>query len=108
MNEQKLPNSQAVFILGICSIVGSCCCSGIVGLICGIIGLVLYKKDNQLYQSNPEMYATSFTQLSNGRIMCIIGTIIGALGTAYLIFILATVGFSGYMEQIQSIINNAK
>ncbi|WP_435524383.1 CCC motif membrane protein [Chryseobacterium indoltheticum] len=60
MNQQKLPNATAVLVLGIVSIVG-CCCYGVLGLIAGIIGLVLYKKDNALYQSNPTLYSITIT-----------------------------------------------
>ena len=47
MDQQKLPNATAVLVLGILSIV-TCCCYGIPGIVAGIIGLVLYKKDNAL------------------------------------------------------------
>lgn len=77
MNQQKLPNATAVLVLGIVSIV-SCCCYGIPGLITGIIGLVLYKKDNALYQQNPTVYS-DYNNLKTGRILSIIGIILSAL-----------------------------
>lgn len=101
MNQQKLPNAQTVLILGIVAIVGSCCCSGVVGLVCGLIGLNLYKKDNALYLQSPEMYL-DYNNLNTGRILCIIGIVLGALQLAYFIFIMATVGWDGYMEMIQN------
>lgn len=104
---QKLPNAQTVLILGIVSIVGTCCCTGLVGVICGLIGLNKYKTDKILYDQNPSEYS-DFSNLSTGRILCIIGLILGALQLIYTIFILATVGVSGYMEQFEQFKNIGK
>lgn len=101
---QKLPNAQTVLILGIVSIVGTCCCTGLVGIICGLIGLNKYKSDKLLYDSNPSEYS-DFNNLSTGRILCIIGLALGTLQLAYTIFILATVGIDGYMQQIEQFKN---
>jgi len=74
-----LPNATAALVLGIISIVGAFC-YGIVGVICGIIGLVLANKDRKLYQSAPELYSQSSYSSSNaGRICSIIGLILGAI-----------------------------
>ncbi len=104
MEQQKLPNAQTVLILGIVSIVGTCCCTGLVGVICGLIGMNLYKKDKALYDMNPSQY-TDFNNLSTGRILSIIGLILGALQLLYFVFILATMGWDGYMEQMRGITN---
>lgn len=101
MEQQKLPNAQTVLILGIVSIVGTCCCSGLVGIICGFIALNYYKKDNQLYLANPNAY-TDYNNLSTGRILAIVGIVLGALQILYTIYILATLGVDGYMEMIQN------
>lgn len=77
MNQQKLPNATAVLVLGIVSIV-ACCCYALPGIITGIIGLVLYKKDKALYQQNPSLYS-DYNNLNTGRILCIIGIALSAL-----------------------------
>ena len=100
MDFQKLPNSQTVLILGIAAILGSCCCNGIVGIICGIIGLQLYKKDLALYTANPSAYS-DFNNLKTGRILCIIGLVMGILFLAYFAYQIATLGVDGYMQQIE-------
>ncbi|WP_415328462.1 CCC motif membrane protein [Chryseobacterium sp. MMS23-Vi53] len=100
--EQKLPNAQTVLILGIISVVGTCCCTGLIGIICGLIGLSKYKKDKLLYDANPGGYS-DFNNLNTGRILCIIGLCLGGLQILYFIFMLATVGWSGYMEQMQEL-----
>lgn len=77
--QQSLPNATAVLVLGIISIVG-CIFYGIVGLICGIIALVLAKKDRSLYSINPVAYTlSSYKNLNAGRICAIIGTSLSAL-----------------------------
>ncbi|MBW7676731.1 CCC motif membrane protein [Chryseobacterium chendengshani] len=101
---QKLPNAQTVLILGIVSIIGTCCCTGLIGVICGLIGLNKYKSDKVLYDANPTEYS-DFNNLNTGRILCIIGLVLGSLQLLYTIFILATVGVDGYMEQIEQLKN---
>lgn len=101
MEQQKLPNAQTVLILGIVSIVSTCCCTGVVGLICGLIALNMYKKDKALYDANPALY-TDFNNLNTGRILAIIGTVLAALHIVYLIIMFATVGVNGYMEMMQN------
>jgi|SRR5690554_2146195 len=92
----NLPNATAVLILGIISIIG-CCCYGIVGVICGIIGLVLAKKDMALYQQNPTAY-NNFSNLNTGRILCIIGLIISSIAFISNIVMLVMYGFDGIQE----------
>lgn len=97
MNQQKLPNATAVLVLGIVSIVG-CCCYGILGVVAGIIGLVLYKKDNELYQKNPTMYS-DFSNLNTGRILCIIGLVISSLNLIANIVFIAMFGLDALSDQ---------
>jgi hypothetical protein len=101
MIKQKLPHEQTVFILGIVSIVGSCCCFGPVAAIFGIVGLSFYNKDKVLYQSNPEKYGESFNKMNTGKLLNIIGIVLGALATLYFIFQILTLGWDGYLEQIR-------
>lgn len=84
--QRPLPNATAVLVLGIISIVG-CACYGVPGLICGIISLVLAKKDNITYKANPELYSlNSYSNLKAGRVCAIIGTSISAV---FFLFMLA-------------------
>ncbi len=77
--QQNLPNATSVLVLGIISIVGSFC-YGIVGLICGIIGLVLANRDRKLYKEAPELYSQSSYGTSNaGRTCAIIGIVLSSL-----------------------------
>ena len=91
MEKQKLPNSTAVIVLGIVSIITSCCCTIIIGGIPAIIGLVLAKKDTALYNANPELYE-GYNNLKTGRILNIIGLILGAITLLYTIYSIYSVG----------------
>lgn len=94
---QKLPNSTAVLVLGIVSIV-TCCCYGILGLITGIIALVLAKKDTALYNSSPSMY-TNYSNVKTGKILAIIGIVLSLLYIAYIAWIVSYFGFEALQNQ---------
>lgn len=80
MPQKNLPNAVAVLVLGICSIFPGCFCAGLVGIVCGIIALVLGKKDMALYNANPGDYSpTSFNNLKAGRVCAIIGLSLSSL-----------------------------
>jgi M penetrans paralogue family 26 len=88
----NLPNATASLVLGIISILGGFC-YGVVGVICGIIGLVLANKDRKLYNENPDNYsASSYSTLNAGRVCSIIGLIIGGLVVLSIIFAIAFFG----------------
>jgi hypothetical protein len=89
--KQNLPNSTAVLVLGICSIVFGCF---FVGLILGIVGINMAGKGRKMYRDNPELY-DGYGSLNAGWIMSIIGTILGGLYTIYWIIIVAILGGAG-------------
>ena len=90
--QQQVPNSTAVLVLGIISIVG-CFCYGIVGLILGIIALVLASKANTLLEQNPAIYSeASIKNLKAGKVCAIIGTSISALFFLFMIVYIIIVG----------------
>ncbi|MFT4778501.1 MAG: hypothetical protein ACJAU0_001006 [Flavobacteriales bacterium] len=90
--QRSLPNSVASLVLGIVAILGTCL-YGVVGLICGIIGLVLANKDKKMYAETPEEYTESSYKLSNaGRICSIIGLILSAIYIVTILVILIIFG----------------
>lgn len=90
--QRALPNSTAVLVLGIISIVG-CFCYGIIGLVLGIIALVLAGKDTTLYQQNPGLYTeASFKNMKAGKVCAIVGLCLSAL---YFIFIIVYICIIG-------------
>jgi len=91
---QPLPNSTAVLVLGIVSIVAVFCTYGILGIALGIIGLVLAGSPMKMYEQNPEKYTeASYKNLKAGRICSIIGLSLG--GLFILLGILAFIGIVG-------------
>ncbi len=108
MEKQKLPHSQGSLILGITSIVTSCCCSGLpIGLILGIIGMMQAKKAKAIHDENPEMYI-GIKNAETGKITSIIGLILGILGTLYIVYIISSGGWGEMLEQYKDIIEQAR
>ncbi|NHN24358.1 DUF4190 domain-containing protein [Flavobacterium jejuense] len=98
MENQKLPNATVVLVLGIISIL-TCCCYGL-GLVLGVVGLVLSKKDLQLYKENPSAYS-NYSNLNIGRILSIIGIVLGGIYLIYIIVLFSTLGSEGVMQMQQ-------
>ena len=85
--QQNLPNSVAVLVLGIVSIV-TCICYGVPGLICGIVALALAGKATRDYNQNPSAYTlSSYNNMKAGKICAIIGVVLSVLMLLYVIFI---------------------
>lgn len=103
MENRKLPNATAVLVLGILSIL-FCWCYGIIGIILSVIALVLAKKDMTLYKAAPQNY-DNYGNLNAGRIMAIIGLVLGIITLIYMIWILSYIGMEnlGDPEKIQDI-----
>lgn len=86
--KQTLPNSVAVLVLGILSIVTGCLT---LGLILGIIAVSLSKKPLRLYAENPEMWE-GYGQVNAGRICGIVGIVLGSCAILYWIFFVGIMG----------------
>lgn len=83
-----LPNAVAVLVLGIISIIG-CFFYAIPGLICGIIALVLHRKDKMIWMSNPEKYDNAYKTSKAGYICGIVGVSLSALFVLMLVIAFA-------------------
>ena len=97
MEQQKLPNSTLILVLGILSI-PMCCCYGFVGLILGIIAIVLANKAAKIYAENPEGY-TGYQNVKTGKILGIIGIILGVLYMIFIIVMVSLVGWETLQDQ---------
>jgi len=90
--QEKLPNSDAILILGIVSI-ATCWCYGVFGLVTGIVSLVMASKAKKLYAENPMAFSkSSFSNVKTGQVCGIIGTILSGL---YMLFIIGYFAFVG-------------
>lgn len=85
MDQQTLPNSQAILILGILSI-PLCCCYGVVGLVLGVVALVLAKKAQAEYDTNPEGYS-GIKNVTTGKTLAIIGIVLSVLFLLFVIYV---------------------
>lgn len=95
--QPPVPNTVAVLVLGILSVVFFLC-YGIIGLTLGIIALVLAKKSKALYESNPNAYSqSSYNNLKAGRICAIIGV---CLSGFYLLLLIGSMIFLGSLGTI--------
>jgi len=91
-NQQQLPNSVGVLVLGILSIV-FCFCYGIIGMTLGIISLVLANKANKLYLESPQNYTeASFKNMKAGKICAIVGV---SLSSLYILLLIIYIGIIG-------------
>ncbi len=94
-NKLMLPNSTAILVLGIVSIVGVLCTQGLLGIILGIIGLVLSGTPMRMYKENPDAYTeASIKNLKAGRICSIIGVSLGG-ALLLLVMLLIILGLAG-------------
>lgn len=103
MENQKLPGAQSSLILGIFSIITSCCCYGVPGLILGYIGLTKAKKAIETHESNPNQY-DGIGNANAGKITSIIGLVLGVIFVIYLIYMITSGKFSEMMEQQRQLI----
>ena len=94
-----MPNSTAVLVLGIFSIVG-CFCYGIIGMILGIIAIVLHQKDKKLYNSNPNAYQQSFKNSKAGNVCAIIGL---SLSVLYIIFFIILISTNAGIDLLRNV-----
>lgn len=95
--QEKLPNATPVIILGVLSIM-TCICYGVFSILLGAIGIYLANKDTKLYNKNPDLYS-NFNNIKTGKILCIIGMILGVLFLIYIIwFIINVVGLDALQD----------
>ncbi|KJS04405.1 MAG: CCC motif membrane protein [Vicingaceae bacterium] len=89
---QALPNSTAILVLGILSIV-LCFCYGIIGLALGIVAIVLANKAGKLYKDSPSLYTEgSYKNMKAGRVCAIVGVSLSALYLLYFIIVIIFYG----------------
>jgi hypothetical protein len=85
---KALPNATATLVLGIISI-ATCWLYGLPGIICGIIAIVLHKKDKVIYLEDPVSYQQSFKNSKGGFVCGIIGLCLSALFIIYIIVVVS-------------------
>jgi ABC-type transport system involved in multi-copper enzyme maturation permease subunit len=97
MEKQKLPNSTAILILGIFSIL-TCCCYGVLGILLSVIALYLANKDTQLYMENKELYS-NYSNIKTGKVLAYIGLILSIIYLLFVFWLFVTFGYEGMQDQ---------
>lgn len=97
MENNKLPNANIVLALGILSVI-TCICYGIFGIIFGIIALVLAQKDMNLDRNNDIEYS-NYQTVNIGRVLAIIGIVLGVLFIIMIIWIVSIVGMDALQNE---------
>ncbi|MCL1932871.1 MAG: hypothetical protein FWF53_03520 [Candidatus Azobacteroides sp.] len=96
--KSDLPNATVVLVLGILSIV-TCCCWGVIGIICGIIALVFAKSATDLYVSNPGQYTEgSYKNMNAGKICAWVGIVLSVIYLFFTIWLIVTIGINGLSD----------
>ncbi len=95
----KLPNAQVSFILGIVSIFPGCLCN-LLGLVLGIVGFVMAKKAIEEYEANPDSYSSEdYQKAQNGKKFSMIGIILCAVLFIVGLILNLTGVMAGLMDQ---------
>ncbi len=103
--QQPIPNSTAVLVLGIVSIIG-CFCYGVVGTICAIIAIILAGNGKKLYEQNMSAYTeASYKNLKAGKVCAIIGLVMSILTILITIGVIMIVGLEA-LKNPESIFGN--
>ncbi len=103
MEQQKLPNVTLAIILSIASFICCCFSAGIGGVLLSGIALFLTKKDEKLYQQNPQEYS-NYGSLKTAKTVAIIGLVLGILTLIWIVYsIMQMGGIDAYMEQQKEI-----
>ncbi|MCQ2280733.1 MAG: hypothetical protein MJZ49_08050 [Bacteroidales bacterium] len=89
-NVKTAPYAVAALILGISSLATGCL---FVGLVLGIVGLVLANKGTTMVNLSPESYG-GIGMLKAGKVMSLIGLILGAINTVVGLIMMAFTGGS--------------
>lgn len=71
----------------------------------GIVAVVLAKKAKEVYVANPELY-TGYQNVKTGRILAIIGIVLGSIYVITYITLIAIYGFAGLAEMQQEMLGN--
>tara|TARA_R110002050_G_scaffold267266_2_gene408901 strand:+ start:53415 stop:53741 length:327 start_codon:yes stop_codon:yes gene_type:complete len=96
MEQQKLPNSTMIIVLGIFGYL--CCCFAGLGIIPSGIAFFMANKSQKMYEADPEAY-DNYSQIKTGKIVALIALILNALIVIRYVYLFSTGGFEIFQEQ---------
>lgn len=90
--QQQTPNSTAVLVLGILSIV-MCWCYAVISIILGVVALILANAGEKEYRLNPQAFSlSSYKNLKAGKTCAIIGLCLAGVFVIFLVIYIILVG----------------
>ncbi len=101
MEQQKLPNSTLIIVLGIFGYL--CCCFGGLGVIPSAIAYFLAIKSEKIFGENPDLY-DNIKQIKTGKIVALIAMILSGLVLIRWIYVITTGDWDAMMEQSREIL----
>jgi hypothetical protein len=96
MEKQKLPNATAVLVLGILSVLGTCCYG--FGIVFSIVALILFTIDVKKYKANPDLYS-NYSNLNVGRILAIISLVLSVLFLSMIVWFIMQIGLENFQDE---------
>jgi hypothetical protein len=105
MEKQKLPNSTAVIVLGILSVLTCCCVGGAIGIILGIVAS--YSPKRISYTTRIQGY-DGYSNLNLGRTLAIVGLVLSSIYLLVTIYLYATIGQEGINDMVKNLMEKAK
>lgn len=96
MEKQKLPNATAVLVLGVLSVLGTCCYG--FGIVFSIVALILFTIDVKKYKANPDLYS-NYSNLNVGRILAIISLVISVLFISMIVWFIMQIGLENFQDE---------
>ncbi|NND78781.1 MAG: DUF4190 domain-containing protein [Maribacter sp.] len=101
MEQQKLPNSTLIIVLGIFGYL--CCCFAGLGIIPSTIAFYLAIKSEKIFGENPELY-DNIKLIKTGKIVALIAMILSAIVLIRWIYVISTGDWDAMMEQSREIL----
>jgi len=95
IEKQKLPNATAVLVLGILSLLGTCCYG--FGIVFSIVALILFTIDVKKYKANPDLYS-NYSNLNVGRILAVISMILSIAFIAFVVWFIMQIGLENFQD----------
>ena len=96
MEKQKLPNATAVLVLGVLSVLGTCCYG--FGIVFSIVALILFTIDVKKYKANPDLYS-NYSNLNVGRILAIISLVLSVLFISMIVWFIMQIGLENFQDE---------
>lgn len=101
MEQQKLPNSTLIIVLGIFGYL--CCCFSGIGIIPSGIAYYLARQSEKIYAENPDLYDNR-NQIKTGKTVALIAIILNVLMIIRFVYVITTGDWEENMERSRELL----